>query len=93
MLVCCCFERNLDGLGFRMKKDPVIFGPNFWTPATVRAAAIRQEIAPQTISTKDVYQSKHIVAAQIGAARAAAACEANIDTTYYTTINSVDHHY
>ena len=61
----------------------------------MRAAAIRQEIAPQTISTKDVYQSKHMVAAQIGEARraAAAACEANIDTTYYTTINSVDHHY
>ena len=71
MLVCCCFERNLDGLGFRMKKVLVIFGPNFWTPATVRAAAIRQEIAPQTISTKDVYQSKHIVAAQIGEARRA----------------------
>ena len=60
----------------------------------MRAAAIRQEIAPQTISTKDVYQSKHIVAAQIGEAAARTpACEANIDTTYYTTINSVDHHY
>ena len=54
-----------------MKKGLVIFGPNFWTPATVRAAAIRQEIAPQTISTKDVYQSKHMVAAQIGEARRA----------------------
>ena len=73
----------------------MIFGTNFRTPATVRAAAIRQEIAPQTISTKDVYQSKHMVAAQIGEARRARrpACEANIDTTYYTTINSVDHHY
>ena len=30
-----------------------------------------QEIAPQTISTKDVYQSKHMVAAQIGEARRA----------------------
>ena len=56
----------------------------------MRAAAIRQEIAPQTISTKDVYQSKHMVAAQIGEAwrAAAAACEANIDTTYYTILRS-----
>ncbi len=36
----------------------------------MRAAAIRQEIAPQTISTKDVYQSKHMMAAQIGAVAA-----------------------
>ena len=78
-----------------IKKSLVIFRTNFWTPATVMAVAIRQEIAPQTISTKDVYQSKHMVAAQIGEAGRARrpACEANIDTTYYTTINSVDHHY
>ena len=52
-------------------KGPLIFGQNFRIQATVRAAAIRQEIAPQTISTKDVYQSKHMVAAQIGEARRA----------------------
>ena len=58
-------------MALEWKKGLVIFGPNFRTPATVRAAAIRQEIAPQTISTKDVYQSKHMVAAQIGEARRA----------------------
>ena len=42
-----------------------------------------QEIAPQTISTKDVYQSKHMVVLLLSAKQGDLAGEANIDTTYY----------
>ena len=65
----CLMTKLFLGLLWRASgQNPRDFWNKFSDSGYSEAAAIRQEIAPQTISTKDVYQSKHMVGAQIGEA-------------------------